>query len=226
VVTKALRWERRPEERPGEILDAAVRVFASRGYRNARLDDVAAEAGVTKGAVYHHFANKEALLVRALDYHLARAFGRIESVLLEEHHTAAERLAQIVRRAFGIDDPSRADVLLLLQTVSHEVPEVYRRWLAAGPMKLWRLIAGVIEAGKANGEFRRGVDGEAAARMLVGGLIANTAWARHAPAVRGLGIDRARLVDSAIELFLASVRAAPAPKRRPRAAPGRGARGS
>src|SRR5438270_5047268 len=127
MAARRLRWERRPDERPGELLDAAVRVFASKGYRNARLDDVAAEAGVTKGAVYHHFDNKEELLVRALDHHLARVFGRIESVLADKRETAAERLTHIVRRAFGTDDPSRVDVLLLLQTVSHEVPEIYHR---------------------------------------------------------------------------------------------------
>src|SRR3954465_2359242 len=101
MATKPSRWERRPEERPGELLDAAVRVFASKGYRNARLDDVAAEAGVPKGGGAHHFANKEELLGRALDHHLARAFDRIESVLLEKHETAADRVTQIVRRAFG-----------------------------------------------------------------------------------------------------------------------------
>src|SRR3954471_2118257 len=203
MAAKLSRWERRPEERPGELLDAAVRVFASKGYRSARLDDVAAEAGVTKGAVYHHFANKEELLVRALDHHLARAFGRIESVLVEKHETAAARLTHIVRRAFSTIDPSRGDVLLLLQTVSHEVPAVYQRWLAAGPMKLWRLIATVIEAGKASGEFRRDVDSAIAARMLVGGLIANTAWARRATVLRGVGIDRSRFVDAAVDLVVA-----------------------
>jgi AcrR family transcriptional regulator len=214
MAKRRVRRERRPDERPGELLDAAVRVFATRGYRNARLDDVAAEAGVTKGAVYHHFANKEELLVRALDHHLARAFGRVESVLLEEHETAAERLTHVVRRAFGTDDPSRADVLMLLQTVSHEVPAVYQRWLAAGPMKLWRLIGRVIDAGKRSGEFRADVDGEVVARMLVGGLIANSAWARRAPAVRGLAIDRSHFVDSAIDLVVAGLRGTPAPKRR------------
>jgi hypothetical protein len=88
-------------------------------------------------------------------------------------------------------------------------------------MKLWRLIAKVIDAGKTSGEFRPGIDSETAARMLIGGLIANTAWARHAPAVRGLGMERARLVSSAVDLVVAGLRNAPskrAPKSLSRAA--------
>ena len=50
---KVLRWERRPEARPQELLDAALSVFAERGYRNTRLDEVADAAGVPKGTHYH-----------------------------------------------------------------------------------------------------------------------------------------------------------------------------
>ena len=46
---KALRWERRPEERPTELLEAAQYICAERGYANRWLEDIAATVGVTKG---------------------------------------------------------------------------------------------------------------------------------------------------------------------------------
>ncbi|MFD2027299.1 TetR/AcrR family transcriptional regulator [Promicromonospora aerolata] len=52
------------------LLEAAARVFARRGYGRATIDDVAAEAGASKGAVYHHFASKHALF-QALIAHRA-----------------------------------------------------------------------------------------------------------------------------------------------------------
>lgn len=55
------RWRRRSEARPGEIIDAALEVFAEKGFTAARLDDVAKLAGVSKGTVYRYFENKEAL---------------------------------------------------------------------------------------------------------------------------------------------------------------------
>ena len=69
------RWERRPDDRPNEILDAALAVFAERGYRNTRLEHVGEAAGVTKGTIYHYFANKEDLLLRAIEHRREEAFG-------------------------------------------------------------------------------------------------------------------------------------------------------
>ncbi len=54
-------WERRKEQRPGELLNAALEVFVARGYAAARLDDVAARAGVSKGTLYLYYAGKEDL---------------------------------------------------------------------------------------------------------------------------------------------------------------------
>src|SRR5206468_9966375 len=68
------RWRRRPERRPDEIADAGLRLFSARGYLNVSVDDIARAAGVTKGAVYHHFAGKEELLFAAVDLHFQRTF--------------------------------------------------------------------------------------------------------------------------------------------------------
>jgi AcrR family transcriptional regulator len=54
------------------LLEAAARVYARRGFSGATLDEVAAEAGFTKGAVYGHFGSKENLLLALMDEHLAR----------------------------------------------------------------------------------------------------------------------------------------------------------
>jgi AcrR family transcriptional regulator len=53
------------------LLEAAARVYARRGFGGATLDEVAAEAGFTKGAVYSHFGSKENLLLALLEEHLA-----------------------------------------------------------------------------------------------------------------------------------------------------------
>src|SRR5258707_5257617 len=57
----AQRWSRRKQARPSEILDAALKVFAAKGYAAARMEDIAREAGVTKGTIYLYFENKEAV---------------------------------------------------------------------------------------------------------------------------------------------------------------------
>jgi AcrR family transcriptional regulator len=207
ATARALRWERRPDERPQELLDAALAVFAERGYRNARIDDVAEAAGVTKGAVYHHFANKEQLLSRAIEHYLATAFGDLDALLRGETGPASVRIRLLLRRGFGSADPNRRRVLaLLLQDLRHDVPRAYRQWLAGGPMKGWRLLAELIEEGKTNGEFRPDVDAESAARVTIAGLMAQLVWQQLAGEVPGLAIDEDRLIDSTVDLLLHGLR--------------------
>src|SRR3954447_3740431 len=61
---KARAQGRAPRE---ELLAAALRVFARRGYRDAGVDEIAAEAGYSKGALYWHFSSKEGLLTALLE---------------------------------------------------------------------------------------------------------------------------------------------------------------
>src|SRR5213596_2109207 len=63
--TRAARAQGR--EARDELLSAALRVFARRGYRDAAVDEIAAEAGYSKGALYWHFSGKEELLMALLD---------------------------------------------------------------------------------------------------------------------------------------------------------------
>src|SRR2546428_13956307 len=59
------RWRRRPDRRPDEILDAALRVFARSGLHRTNLEEVAREAGISKGTIYLYFKDKEELFVAA-----------------------------------------------------------------------------------------------------------------------------------------------------------------
>ena len=63
--TRAARAEGRKAR--DELMTAALRVFARRGYREAGVDEIAAEAGYSKGALYWHFAGKEELLLALLE---------------------------------------------------------------------------------------------------------------------------------------------------------------
>lgn len=206
--SKALRWERRPDDRPQELLEAALKVFAENGYRNTRLDDVAEAAGVTKGTIYHYFDTKEELLLSAIEHYQTLAFGRIEGVLKDVHLPASTRIRMLVRKMFSVRAAtSRYLLTLLVGAAVHEVPRVHAKWLQDGPVKLWTLIGELVDEGVRRGEFRPDADGDAGARLLVSGLMLQLIWQQHATAVPGLAIDEDRLIDSTVELFLAGLKA-------------------
>lgn len=208
--TRESRWERRPDARPQELLDAALTVFADKGYRTTTLDEIAEAAGVTKGTIYHYFSTKEELLLRAIEHYQERVFGRLDEATRAGQASAAERIRAFVREGFGGDDPARRKVhALLLKGIGSEVPGVRRQWLRSGPLKGWRLLTRLIDAGKASGEFRADVDAEVAARLLVSGLMLQLVWQQQAEGIAGFAISEKRLLDSAVDLFLHSLRPAP-----------------
>ena len=76
---QAVRWRRRKDSRPQEILEAALDCFAERGFAATRLEDVAARAGVTKGTAYLYFKNKEELFKAVVSGYLVPAIEQFES---------------------------------------------------------------------------------------------------------------------------------------------------
>ncbi|WP_216212341.1 TetR/AcrR family transcriptional regulator [Amycolatopsis aidingensis] len=78
-----------------EILGAAVRVFARKGFAASRIEDVAAEAGIGKGSVYLYFASREALLAAAFD-ELSGTSAQILREIRTDRRPAMDRLAELV----------------------------------------------------------------------------------------------------------------------------------
>src|SRR6202049_3184609 len=207
MTTRALRWERRPEERPNELLEAALRIFAERGYANTRLEDIAADVGVTKGTIYHYFETKEDLLLQAIDHYHDRVFLPLEKELRVRKASVSATIRLFLRRGFGNLDPTRLSVLtLLVQGVAREVPHVYHRWLETGPARGWQILAELIDEGKATGEFRKDVDSEVAARVTMSGLILQFAVQQFGGGAPSVTIDRDHLIDSTAEFLLHGLR--------------------
>jgi TetR/AcrR family fatty acid metabolism transcriptional regulator len=142
------------EDKRRLILDAAVRVFARKGYHASRVGDIAEEAGVAHGLLYHYFRSKEELL-ETIFRETWRDLLDAVRVVEETDETARERLAgvaKILLRAWR-RDPDLVRVLVREVTRStalqRRVGEIDEAFAA-----LERIIAG----GQEDGEFRADVD--------------------------------------------------------------------
>ncbi len=202
--TKRLPRERRPDERPQELLDAALRVFADRGFQITTLDEVAQAAGVTKGAIYHYFDGKEALLRQALTARIGAIFSGIEAESNRGHATSAERLRATLRAAWKRwTSPETARMYRLLTgEVRVLLPDLHQASLRAGPLNLKQLVAAILGQGKRRGEFHTRFDVELVAGFIVSGLmhqglsLAEDTTSHHATA------DEERVFDEALVLVL------------------------
>lgn len=113
-----------------KLLDSAAKVFAERGYRGTSADEVAADAGVTKGALYWHFKNKQELFFALIEERVdrrARALMQITETAAREQETAA-----LVSR--GITDvvTEERDLILLTHeywSLAVRAPELLQRYV-------------------------------------------------------------------------------------------------
>ena len=92
------------------LLSAGAAVFAEHGVHEARLDDVAARAGFSKGAVYSNFASKEDLLAQVMQRATNLVLGSLDDLVSED--VAATEIGDVVRTAFGRHDQSEQFALL------------------------------------------------------------------------------------------------------------------
>src|SRR5690349_17075008 len=77
------------------ILDAAVQLFAEYGYHAAPLRDIARIAGIQAASIYHHYPNKQSLLVEIMETHMQRLNHSIERIL-QHHHHPLQRLHEAI----------------------------------------------------------------------------------------------------------------------------------
>ncbi|MEJ2503936.1 MAG: TetR/AcrR family transcriptional regulator [Gemmatimonadota bacterium] len=189
---------------PDALLDAAFRVFAVQGYRATRLDEVAAEAGLTKGAIYYHFDGKEDLLRRAVQRRHEAIFEQIDRELGELRAPASVKIRYVLRKLWGhVLEPVWGHAFrLMFGEVGVEFPALFRAWAQDGPVQGWTVVRGLIEDGVREGEFRPGVDPEVAARFAVSGLMLQAALQVHADLEDLAPCDVDRIFDSSVDLFL------------------------
>ncbi|GAB3326149.1 TetR/AcrR family transcriptional regulator [Haliea atlantica] len=93
---KPKRVNKSAEERVAEILTAATRIFADKGYQTADVETVAAAAGVGKGTVYRYFTTKEVLFTEALRFNLERLRCEVQQARANQDN-ALEQLREGMR---------------------------------------------------------------------------------------------------------------------------------
>ena len=156
--------QQRSEETRTRILDSAIKLFSTRGFNAASVDEICEEAGISKGAFYHHFESKQALFLAILDGWLQAIDSTIEA---SKDKTVPETFMQMTE-AFPV----------IFETAGEGLPMFLEFWLQASrDKKIWeasiapyrryhKYFTSLIKKGVEEGSFVE-VDPELAARMIV-----------------------------------------------------------
>ncbi len=165
------KFRRRAEARPDEILEAALTVFTEKGFDAARVDDIAAEASLSKGAIYLYFDSKEALLRGLIEREVAPVAQRLKSLAEAGGDDPKAAMTMIVTIATQQVDDARmfATPKLVLSVAPRfkEIADYYRKRVideAIGAISL------LHRKGINAGTFRD-ADSDTAARMVMGPIL-------------------------------------------------------
>jgi AcrR family transcriptional regulator len=156
------------EDRRRQILDAAVAVFASKGFTQCRVSDIAEEAGVAYGLVYHYFGSKDAVL---------------DTLFLERWHVMIEVIRDIDTQELPAREKLRAIASFIVDSYRHDpdlmkviIVEVTRAANSFGQTHLdvireaYAGIAAIVERGQADGEFKDDITPQFAALAFYGAI--------------------------------------------------------
>src|SRR5436190_8381725 len=170
------RWKRRKEARPPEILDAALAVFAEKGFAAARMDDIATRAGVSKGTIYLYFQNKEAVFKSLVRDSIGTT---LEGVADASHHFegSARDLLQFVLKTMArfLTTSDRVVLVKVILAESGNFPELLRFYREEIIARGLALLTGVMVRGMESGEFRR-MNPDFAARLCVAPMLFVALW--------------------------------------------------
>jgi TetR/AcrR family acrAB operon transcriptional repressor len=189
-----------------QLLQAALTVFGRKGYSAATLEEIASEAGLTRGAIYWHFDGKEALY-KALVTERSAGINLLAEEILAGDGTPREILRRLLLELFRyVEENDEYQALLELAVSKVEVTtglESIMEETTRGRRLLAKFLADILRQGIAIGEFRSNLPVEDAAIALVGylnglGLI----WIQDPEAFSILG-----RADALVDVFFKGIEA-------------------
>jgi AcrR family transcriptional regulator len=210
-MTTAQRRAREKARRQQEILGAAKEVFFEKGIHRATVDDVAAQAEVSKGTVYLYFQSKESILAHLLLEGLSILLSQLEAAYAPNEPLPAEKRLRQLAEAYWQFAQTYPDYFRLLLTLDRGrfrervSAEMYQEVLAASTRGL-QLVAEAISRGAEEGVFSTD-DPLLAAGVLWGAL--NGALTLMANPVRQemLPVEAKAVYDGTFEIFLRGLQA-------------------
>jgi TetR/AcrR family transcriptional regulator, cholesterol catabolism regulator len=157
-------------QRRQELLELSARLFAERGYGATTVRDIADEAGILSGSLYHHFPSKEAIVDEILSTFLDELFGEYRRIMAQDMG-ARQKLEAVVVESFQCIDKHHAAVAIFQNEAKHLAQSQRFSYLNDRNREFRRLWMQILQDGVRTGAFRATLDTD-----LVYRFIRDTVW--------------------------------------------------
>jgi len=198
------RYQRRKEDRPQEITQAALEAFSEKGYTATRVEEVAKRAGVSKGLMYLYFKTKEELfkavvksvVIRRID----QLIGNIETTDLSSEDFIRGPLSSFMKQVPG---SPVAIVIRLLISEGPRHPDLVDYYYENVVAKGLAAITGFVERGVERGEFRKSVITELP-QLFLAPVMLSIIWGI---VFKTRELDTDKLIETQIDMLLTHIKA-------------------
>ena len=208
VALPSTRRHASQRRRAPQIIEAAARVFAERGFHGATTQDIADVLGIKQASLYYYFSSKEAALELVCLRGVEGFFEAAKSIAARPE-SARKRLALLINSHLSplVD---RADFVKVFLNERQHLPTESRRRIGRWSRGLERIFEEVIKEGIANGEFRAALDPRMATLAILGMCNAVSSWQRNE------NVDVAQISAEFARLLIDGIGTRPAASRRRR----------
>ena len=201
------KFRRRKADRPDEIIAAALEVFVEKGFAAARLEDIAARAGVSKGAVYLYFSTKEDIFRAVVEQGFAPNLQAVRSMADGDQVAFPDLLrAFTVTISQLIATTSVGGIVKVVIGESRNFPQLARAWHDSLVDPALGAMTAAIARAQARGELRPG-DPRQYAISLVSPLLVGVIWRETFVPIGAEPLDISALARQHVELWLRGMQA-------------------
>jgi AcrR family transcriptional regulator len=200
------KFRRRKAERPGEIVQAALQVFAEKGFAAARLDDIARRAGVSKGAIYLYFETKEDIFRAVVDQAIAPNLAAVRAMMAAHPGPFADLLRALAARIGElVTTLPVGGVVKMVIGEAGNFPELARVWHDELISHMLGGLTDAIRKAQARGEVRAG-DPRVFAIQVVGPIILSVIWNQVIAPVGAEPFDAPAVARQHVETMIVGLR--------------------
>lgn len=200
MMDSSSKRQRRKDARPREIIDAALKLFHSKGFSASKIEDVAHAAGVTKGTVYLYFSSKEELFKAAIRETVVPNIDKIEEAA-RTHSNATARLRSAMHQWITNLLHCRGSISKLIIAEAGNFPELAEFYQEEVSGKVRKTLSSIIELGVAQGEFAP-CNIEIVSNILIAPILLANIWRHTFPVQAPQLMDALTLTDQHLHFVL------------------------
>lgn len=207
ITAKSPRWERRKEDRPAELLAAALDLFVEKGFAATRLDDVAARAGVSKGTLYLYFKNKDDLFKAVIRESIVPLIEAFEQQL-EGSDLPSDDLLTLYFRKFWADfgDTKLSGICKLMVAEAGNFPELAVFFHTEVIERNNAILTAIVQRGIDRGDYQV-ANLEISVHLWMAALVMQAVW-RHSlmPCLPQAPMMSEQIIETHITFVIASLK--------------------